>query len=223
MADPIIDNAVRVQCIWQAPSGLPEDRFVTSWAFIRAVAGAKVWPNSAEEISERLREFWLEPVAPRSDPVASYLPNSVTAQGLEIRCYDLGQAPPREPAVFAHETTAGSSSTPLPREVAVTLSFYADRNIPRHRGRVFIGPLASNTLAGTSSSAVHPNLQASLTEAANRLAHGRGASDDMQWAVLSQMDAEIRPASDGWVDNAFDTIRKRGAEATDRMVWPPAA
>jgi len=33
------------------------------------------------------------------------------------------------------------------------------------------------------------------------------------------MDAELRIVTAGWVDNAFDTQRRRGEDASSRLSW----
>lgn len=221
MADPQINNAVRAQAIWQAKSGLPEDRFVTSWAFVRQAIGNINLETQLNEVAERLREFWLEP-ATGTFAVCDYLPKAITAQGLQIRCYALADEPPREPHVYDFETGRGATDAVFPWEVATCLSFYADRNLPRRRGRVFLGPLtlkARVELDGVVRTS--DDFRADLVYSANRLAHERGIGDEMQWAVLSPTDGEIRPVTNGWVDDAFDTMRKRGQEPSVRTAFGP--
>lgn len=226
MADPQIDNAVRAQCIWNAPSGLPTDRFVTSWAFVRITGSiATGGAQQADEVAERLREFWLEPAG--GNIVASFLPTSIANRGLEIRCYDLGDPPGnkqagipgREPRIYNFPANFGNASPSLPREVAVTLSFYARRSTPRTRGRVYLGPLTQAATDGTPECKVSEAFRTCIAAAADRLANAEGAGDDMNWGVLSPTDEEIRGVTGGWVDDAFDTIRSRGQEAGTRTEW----
>jgi hypothetical protein len=40
-----------------------------------------------------------------------------------------------------------------------------------------------------------------------------------RWCVLSQVDAQLKIVTAGWVDNAFDTVRKRGERADVRYSW----
>lgn len=221
MADPIISNVVRAQCIWKGPSNLPEDRFVTTWAFVRETLANAGGQEQKNEVAERLREFWLDGGG-TYPAVANYIPSSITAQGLEIRCYDLGQAPPREPSIYNYPVGFGAQGQGLPREVAIAMSFYAGRNLPRRRGRVFIGPLASSSIASDISPTVNPLLRNRVVFMAERLALGFGAGDSMRWGVLSQADQQIRNVTAGWVDDAFDTQRRRGLAPTTRTSWPPA-
>lgn len=229
MADPVIPNVVRAQSIWHGPSGLPTDRFVTTWAFVRDQAVTGDAGTQADEVAERLREFWLEPTD-ASPNVAFYIPGSIVDLGLEIRCYDLGEAvtPPQErtPRIYEYEAIGmgGNNSTPLPREVAVTLSFYAERNQPRLRGRVYLGPFTSSALTVEPDDArVSTSMRTAIVKAAHRLSSaGMGVGDRMQWGVLSQMDQEIRPVTHGWVDDAFDTIRSRGQDPLTRTTFSPA-
>lgn len=224
MADPILNNVVRAQCIWKAPSGLPTDVFVTSWAFVRDTVSSSSGLAQSEQVADRLREFWLDPVAPNG-AVSGLLPGAIVTRGLEIRTYDLGESPPREPRIYNYPVPGGGSGDAgLPREVAVCLSFYATRNLPRQRGRVYIGPL-TGTSVGTSAGGVPvvaPLVRDRIAAAANRLANGTGVGDSMRWGVLSQVDQEIRRTTNGWVDDAFDTIRSRGQEPLVRTTWGPA-
>lgn len=229
MPDVQIDNVVRAQCIWSGPSGLPRDRYVTTWHFVRGSGSAlSDAQEQADEVSERLREFWLENTSV-GQSVAAYLSPNVLTAGLEIRCYDLGQpagtangsVPPREARIYNHEADVSAlGSKNLPEEVAVSLSFYADRNLPRRRGRVFIGPLSDAAVKSSGPARVDNGFQRTLCAAAHRLANEEGATDVMRMGVLSQKDQEIRQVTAGWVDDAFDTIRKRGPESTGREPFP---
>lgn len=223
MADPQIDNVVRAQCIWSAPSGLPEDRFVTTWAFVRGGIGTDPFKGAeaqADEVAERLREFWLEPTSVQAMSVSQCLPVAIANRGLEIRCYDLGQAPPRQPRIYNYPVANSGAGKALPEEVAIAMSFYAERNLPRQRGRVFIGPLTDSVVVDGTPVRVNGSWQQILSAAANRLALETGVGDSMRWGVLSQADGEIRPVTAGWVDDAFDTIRKRGSAPSGRSEWP---
>lgn len=221
MADPIIDNAVRAQCIFQGPSGLAEDRYVTSWAFIRSTIGSAGQEEQSDEVAERLREFWLEETTNAQATVFQSMAGDLAPGGLQIRTYDLGQSPPREPRVYDF-SLPGAGNSSLPREVAVTMSFFADRNLPRQRGRVFIGPVSVNAMTvGGGGPRPTENLRNTLAASAERLSSlGMGVGDQMQWAVLSPTDAEIRPVTAGWIDDAFDTQRRRGESPTTRTAWP---
>lgn len=225
MADPQLDNVYRAQAIWQGPTLLPEDQFVNSFAFVRDTDDFDSDADEmSDEISERLREFYLEPVAPATNGLVWWLPQQIVAQGLVIKVYDLGQPPPRQPREYAHSVAipSASSNNALPWEVALTASFYGERNLPRQRGRIYLGPLSERALADGSDARPSAELLVALAGAVERLALGRGIGDNAVMGVLSPTDAEIRPVTAGWVDNAFDTQKRRGNEASSRLVWPAA-
>jgi hypothetical protein len=223
MADPQIDNVVRAQCIWKGPSNLPTDRYVTTWAFVRSSSGVKNAGAQSGEVANRLLEFWNEPPEGESS-VASFIPANIRANGLEIRTYDLGQPTSegneRIPTIYNFPSEGANAAPPLPREVAVTLSFFAEVNRPRKRGRVYVGPLTTAAMSSNENGTVSAALQGALRASALRLSTwGMGLGDEMVWGVLSQMDDEINVVTAGWIDNAFDTIRSRGQDPSSRVTF----
>lgn len=214
MADPVLPNTYRAQWAWLGPSGLPKDRFVTTWAF-------QAKPGTLQEampgaISGALAEFWSVG-AGGSAAVESFLSATAIApsDNWELRIYNLGDPTPREPEIFTGDDI-GITNQGLPNEVALCLSYYSVRNIPKWRGRVYIGPLASNTLAADPDLGdVRPtlSLRTSVVNSANRLMDRA----DVYWGLISQTDGQFRPISNVWVDDAFDTVRKRGVGATTRI------
>lgn len=107
----------------------------------------------------------------------------------------------------------GAPASNLPREVALCLSFYADRNIPRHRGRIYL-PLCT---AGVSSPDVRPG-GAIMDKALAMAGHFSDlGGSNVNWQVYSPTDATGRTVTHAWVDNEWDTMRSRGMRATDRV------
>jgi hypothetical protein len=106
----------------------------------------------------------------------------------------------------------------LPNEVCITVSYFAQRSLPRQRGRIYVGPLNGSAMEDTGGDArVTPQCRSDLAAAFKRL----GAFEDaLAWAVFSRKDNEARgPIGGGWVDNAFDTQRRRGRDASVRTSW----
>jgi hypothetical protein len=210
MADPVIADHWRAQAIFQGSSNLPEDRFVNTFAFRNDGVG-----NPAEDIADALRDFYGVAGAPSTATVASFMCGAaMNTAPLEVRVYDLGAPPPREPTILTRAVVRPTGTDCFPAEAALALSYYAGINQPRYRGRIFIGPLtesAGNLVGG----AIRPSpvLQnAMLDSAASALSR-----PDLTWVLISQTDGVARVITDMWVDNAFDTIRKRGPEATSRI------
>lgn len=214
MADPIIAGGIRAQVILQGVSGMAEDRYVTTWAFAVSPPGT-VNETALDDAAEALREFWEDSVGV-GDTVKSWLGSQVGS--ITMNLYDLGQTPPREPHPYDVISFTPTSSASFPSEVASCLSFYSDRNLPRQRGRVYIGPLKT-TVADQPDGIVRPKelFRTDLAAAAARLA---GLTSSVRWGVLSQADGVILEVTDGWIDDAFDIHRSRGEDATLRTTWP---
>ena len=120
--------------------------------------------------------------------------------------------------------TGTGGSTPLPSEVALCTSFAAGPavgvNPARRKGRMFIGPLNEVSLDTSlaNQAVVSSTARIILAGATERLA------DDLitaghELAVWSRVDQAAYPVVRGWVDNAFDTQRRRGIEPSLRTVW----
>lgn len=135
------------------------------------------------------------------------------AQGrfLDIRGYNMGDPEPREPKYRKTGVASGSVKTG-PRQIALCLSYYADRNLPRQRGRVFLGPW--NT-TGESASAAQTTTAIGL---ATSLAALGGVNVDWSlWSPTTQTATRINHA---WVDDSWDVIRSRKlAAVAPRKTW----
>lgn len=210
MADPQVSGGIRVMAIQHKLSGLPEDVIVNSWAFRR---GAEVSVEDAAEAAV----FWLDSFY--NGQASWFRPASLVAPDIEYRVYDLEQPPPRVPMFFESEAPVAGAGTPNPEEVAVVLSFYSERNLPRNRGRVYVGPWMSNgNVVVEGNVRVHDSIVADMAVAARELAVGPQASG-IEWCVLSQTDQALKPVTHGWVDNSWDTQRRRGPDPTSRVLW----
>jgi len=199
--------------IFGRPSNLAEDAVVNTWHFDTAAIDLA---TAAQELSKDLGAFYvaLRPIM------------SSVLRTLAFRFYDLGTPAPRAPVqgTFATWTPPPTSFVPLPAEVALALSFYSSRNLPRQRGRIYVGPL--NTSASGSIAAgdvdVRPSTSAvqSVADAAKLLADNVSVKG-MRLGVFSTVDNLLRPVTAGWVDNGYDTQRRRGGKATSRTLWTP--
>lgn len=217
----------------QGPSGLPEDRYVN--VFRWAVGIDPGHAVAADIIALALEDFYTvapADAAPNNRSIMSFMPAYMEADA-EIRVYDDSDPEPREPEVRTY-SWAGASAQPLPSEVALCLSFYGSRNLPRQRGRLYIGPLNNDAVQSGSGAPARPgtNLMHALMRAGERLSVPRDGGE-LYWAVRSAgpyadgSGAGVvthYAVTDGWVDDAFDTQRSRGEEPTSRITWTrPAA
>lgn len=211
----------RVQARLHRDSLLPEDESINTWHFVTPgdVAAA------ATAITDNLAAFYSAIQAQLSQ---------VNTGSITYDFYDLEDPTPRVPVA-----STGSSFTPggsaFPSECAITLSFQgvvvSGQNQARRRGRVFLGPLsqASGIVVG-GDLFISPGVRTTICAAADALASDT-TLPGLVWAVFSPTTAGAPPWSapvlseafvtitNGWVDNAYDTIRSRGSEANARTVF----
>ncbi len=219
MADPVISNGIRVQSIWQGVSGLPEDRFVNTWAF--STPGA---PSDAQldEAMDAVEAFFNTTPSGGGPILRTIIPAaSIDVGSSELRAYRMGDTPPRVPRIQALAPgSLGATDPPYPAEVAICASFYAGANQPGRRGRVFIGPIIEGIQdAADGYSRPHASLLDSVCDAMQTLA---GRSSDVVWCVLGKhgtLPRSLSPVTGGWCDNAWDTQRRRGPDPTARETW----
>jgi hypothetical protein len=207
------------QHITFGPSNLPEDRFINFFAFAGAIEPAPV--AAAVAIANALERFFTVEHGPVGFPITAFLPAGL-GDTAEVRVYDVSDPLPREPQIITYPFPA-SGGTALPSEVAVCNSYFADRNLPRQRGRIFIGPVTTAAMGSGSPFPVRVKLEMrqSLAEASKDLVE-LGAGAGFNWCVRSQAGVGVTtfsPITDGWVDDAFDTQRRRGEKASTRNTW----
>jgi hypothetical protein len=145
--------------------------------------------------------------------VDAYLANWTTAATREwlVRAYDVAP-PPQFPLaeLLLNEGSAPASNGP--REIALCLSYYAGRNIPRQRGRIYLPKCLR-----TGSPAVRPSLAEQTAAVALGTALSSITAGGATWAQYSPTTGEWRPVTAVWCDDEWDTVRSRGLDATDRV------
>lgn len=211
MADPVLPGVFRAQCVLQGASNLPEDRYVTTWAF----SG-----GTADDVASILGAMWIGgAVGQPTTGIGQWISGGVPRDNLEVRVYDLADPPgAREPLIETFTLPAAASPTILPSEVAIvaTLGNSAQR---RRRGRFYLGPLnlatsdATSGVARVANSAVQ-NIRDNCAWLSTQ------TIVPSNWGCISQVDGVFFAVDQGHVDNAFDTQRRRGEDATNRIPWP---
>lgn len=222
-------------------SGNPADEIQNDFAF--DLAGA-LDSAAADAIETWLTSFYnTVQVIPGTDAApATYLSSAVsrTAGAASISMYDItgfeDGSPHGSPLFVRNWTvgaTTGTSANRLPEEVAIKLSIHGDldgivekqtnplpppafiRPAARRRGGIYLGPLPLYALASPSDPRPSTDLKDTLAAAAAFL-----LGEAPEWSVWSRADATLYPVVGGWIDNAFDTQRRRGPEMTSRVLWP---
>jgi hypothetical protein len=225
MADPVIPGGIRLQYILPGKSNLPEDRYITTWAF-RKISGDAPTNSDLDLCSLLVSNFFALVASPAIATINSFLAAAVNRPLVETRAYTLQQPVPRQPRIVSRTLGPNNSSESLPSEVALCASFFAGRNLPRQRGRVYIGPLtkAAADVPNSATGIVRPTpgLTNAIMESSKKL-QSEAINGGLNWCVLSQADGALKSITGGWVDNAFDTQRRRGEDASSRLTWSAAS
>lgn len=203
-------------------SGLGQDDVVNTWAFVGAGLANE---TNATAAALRLQDFYEGVHTPSTTPVLSYYPaDSFNGSGT-IKVYDITQPEPRVPIIELPITlTEFGTSDALPEEVALCLSFQAVPNPgqaqARRRGRVYLGPFGTAAL-GNEGTNDRPVPNSALREAVQYAAADLLAASDaeMSWAVWSRAAGALYAVDNGWIDNAWDTQRRRGLDPTSRLTF----
>lgn len=185
----------RAQCIFGADSDLPRHRLVITPHFNDTGLGTDA-QGLADDLAAAL-ETWG---------------GSGTARMIQVKLYDVEQAAPSFPVAEKVRNATGFPLSGSPREIALCLSYFAERNLPRQRGRLYV-PF---TLVSGGTPAVRPTLahRQKVAELVPIFAGLGGV--DVDWVVWSRADREARKVTDYWIDDEWDVVRSRGMERTAR-------
>lgn len=196
-------------------------------------------------ITDRLITFYnTNPGSPATQAICwgmgSVLSRVSNAAKMYVYAHDtISPADPFGTPVFSRSWTLGAAAGTggLAAETAVCLSYHADltdipetetnpspppaviRPASHRRGRLFIGPLNTSAAGTNTAGELVPGtimLNALCGAASDLLA----ANDsDWQWVVASPTVGLDFPVVGGYVDDAFDTQRRRGKAPSTRQTW----
>lgn len=237
----IIDVLTTVKL--QGASGLPHDVYVNDFAFTGYDTGN---PTMADEVTTAIADAFYNNAGSTAGVSVGYLLSpgiSRAADGVTVDIYDLTghlDGSPHGSPIATRSFTLDASGDiyALPEEVAIALSIHGDlsgvverqpnpaypptlpkffRPAARRRGRLFIGPLALNqAITESGESRVSTQAKTVLTYAATALWDVFAGG----WCVWSRADETLYSVTGGWVDDAFDTQRRRGDAPLSRTLWP---
>lgn len=200
---------ILAQISMEADTQLPEDVTINTWHFVGSSA-----PADLPGLDDAIHAFYAD--------IQSFLSASLTGN-VTARYYDLADAEPRIPRFMSGWTITPNTES-LPREVSLCLSFQSQTLsgdiAARRRNRVFLGPLAGlSTHTSLYDSDLRPStaMIEAMLDAVDNLVNVQGTGD-YSWITYSQVEAAGGGVTKFWIDNAFDTMRKRGRAATNRSV-----
>lgn len=211
----------RAQVIQHYYTGLPKDVAVNNLYFESGSA------EPAEGEMTRIKTVINSAWAGLEDYRAGVL---ATTGGMSVKIYDVTAPPGSSPLSTGGPYTMGAPTTTanLPLEVAGCISFRGPNvagTVPaRRRGRNYIGPLNTSASApgdGTTPPALSAGFISALTSYAQAIWDANSGAGSVTWCVYSPTDSAMIPVTNCWVDNAFDTQRRRGNDATARTNYTP--
>jgi hypothetical protein len=129
-----------------------------------------------------------------------------------VKVYDAQKPKPNPPMATATRSAGLFPASPTNRDIALCLSYYATTNAPRHRGRIYIPAFWFST----GSIGVRPtNAQMQAIEQFVTMFATSGPSS-VVWCVYSRKDQVARNVTNWWVDDEWDTQRRRGLRPSTR-------
>jgi hypothetical protein len=215
-------SLLRVQLSFPNVNVVPEDTTTNTLHF-----GTSPGADDAAEaasIKTALLAFFNDNGAGRPN-VRTYLSKSIKFADARIKVYRLNDATPRVPILDEQFGLNAPQGDAMPNEVAVCLSYKAaytsGQSQASLRGRIFVGPVGTNTLSGVTNARVHQNMLDAMYDAGQRLVAASVAAAGWQWVVYSpKLGVNATHAVvGGWVDDAFDTQRRRGVRPLNRFAW----
>jgi len=138
----------------------------------------------------------------------------VTGNEITVKLYAAEDVVPPNFPLAEHTIQTGiASPSTINRDSAMCLSFYAGVNRPRYRGRVYV----PCSLTGIAPSGARPSGTNQTKVGALAQVLADIGPPDFQWCVFSRRDMVGRAVTNWWVDNNWDTQRRRGTRPTSRL------
>lgn len=217
-------------------SGLPEDDIVNTFHFGTDPGGITTQMSADFEIA--LDAFWHGNPTQGGVPLDAYLSGRLDrtkGRDYDIYVKETGEKDFGSPVdiVRGKAFSAVGSNANLPAEVALCGSFHGDltdipeeagvtRPAARRRGRIYVGPLNTAAQNTTGTAVVSRPAQQFIDCLANRIEILRLSSEavpEWSWGVAHAASTAawtFTKVEGGWVDNEWDTQRRRGHLATQR-------
>lgn len=204
-------------------TAIPKDVVTNTWHFQWVGVGS---PSTSDynNLRDDLKAFY-QPIYTTPNSMACYARPLLTT----IKIYDLIDTVPRIPrytSAMALTVTLDTTTTTLAAETAVCLSYKATplAGIPLAslRGRIYLGALGAGvTGPGATNAFPSPTsvFRTALKNGAINLITAL-ATHNWIWVVYSRSRDQSHASINGFIDDAYDTQRRRGQGATTRTLWP---
>ena len=199
------------QGILKTSDGIPENYVTNTLSFDFTNSGANI-----DAATLNIKDFY-------DDINVAVFPSTMSQTGHIIKWYLHGGPRPNYPQKETGFSLATApSSDPMPSEVALVASFQGIR-IPgqdqrRKQGRIYLGQVKES--ANTSGGRVSGSVAATVAQAMEDFKSAVDTDTDGTWTVYSAANATSVEVDNGWVDDTWDTQRRRGLQVTARTLWP---
>jgi hypothetical protein len=215
-------STIRVQVTIPRKDALPADAIVNTFHWFKV--GAVNPATDGDAIIDALVDAWTVDHGDGFVLTTAYA-SYMKTEDAWIKMYDLADPEPRAPIRSEALPLTAAGSGELPAEVALCMSYAVAPEsgavAARNRGRIYFGPFSdSRDQIETNVDSRPANaLRGALSSFGSVLIAASTA--DLYWTVYSEVDATAQgPVTHGWVDNAWDTQRRRGAAANLRSTFP---
>lgn len=181
-----------MQCAFGADTAFPRDRMAITPHFKVTVS-----PNPQQLVDDL------------AAALNTYLGSS---REVVVKAYDAEKGKPNPPLAIKTLSAGLTPASPGPRETSLCLSYYADSNVPRRRGRLYIPAIfiATGTLPVRPTQAQRDSMVQFVTMFKNL------GGLDTDWVVWSRRDQQAHTVTNWFVDDDWDTQRRRGLRPTTR-------
>lgn len=218
-------TTIRVQAAFANQSGLPADIITNTWHFTSV---------SVDPLTDA--SFALNDLEAFYNVIDGIYSTAVTG-AITLKAYNLSDPEPRVPMLETDISITTATGAILPNECAICLSYHgvltSGTPAARRRGRIYLGPLDATVLdEGPNDGRVQASTCSLIAGAAAGLI-AAGDPGNRQWAIFSPTIAgsppwttsdlifATLPVTNGYIDNAFDTVRSRGTAPSTRTLVIP--
>lgn len=201
-----------VQTIFESATQLPSDSIVNTTHWVGSL-------SDLDNIRDILVDFYAVEAPDAPSTIINYMSLGAITGNVTIKIYDREDDKPRIPVeIFEADLSEGvGAEDALPAECALVVSYQASRiaGLPqnRRRNRFYLGGFG---ITANDNGRVADGLVATVLFAGKEMLNAASASVDKSIVVWSGFYEAAYTISDGWVDNAWDSQRRRGLDSTAR-------
>lgn len=221
----------QAQVILAADSTIPADVAINTWHFNLFPQGefGGIPEISLEQIITGERDLDLDENGINGDlsdfyaTIGNLLSTEINPATSRIKWYNLDEPKPRKPFLELPMKPFVTGTGAIPAEVAIVASFEANPvsgvNQATRRNRVYLGPLSTAAVQDSNNALIRTPWLTLITGAMENLAQNSFDQGRWYWAVHSETTGATEFVQRGWVDNAWDSQRRRGVEASTRVTF----